>query len=97
MKSIFLTVTVLATLQHSAGMASEGLLCSPYFTNVTRKVELIKAYGQDLSQMAKDKLIKDLKFETEQCIAECEGEKFKFCDDSAKWIPQAELSLKSKK
>ncbi|NDH67695.1 MAG: hypothetical protein EBY22_07285 [Gammaproteobacteria bacterium] len=72
-------------------------MCQHYFPNVKRKVELIKEHGRDLSQMAKVKLISDLKFETGECISTCEGEKFKFCNVIAKWIPEAEVSLKLNK
>ena len=97
MKQIILTVTVLAILQNIPAMAEENVMCQHYFPNVKRKVEQIKEYGQDLSQMAKQKLISDLKFETGECISTCEGEKFKFCNIIAKWIPQAEVSLKLNK
>ena len=94
MKNIIFTAIVLAAFQNAPVLAAEGYMCSYYFSAVTRKVELIKEHGQDLSQMAKEQLIKDLKFETQQCISQCEGDKFKFCNDAAKWIPQAEVSLR---
>jgi hypothetical protein len=94
MKQIILIVAVLAISQNIPVMAEEGVMCSFYFPNVKRKVELIKEHGQDLSQMAKGKLISDLKFETGECISTCEGEKFKFCNVIAKWIPEAEASLR---
>jgi hypothetical protein len=97
MKSTILTVIVLVTFQNAPAMAEEGFMCSTYFAKVTRKVELIKGHGQDLSQMAKEQLLKDLKFETQQCISECESDKFKFCNDAAKWIPQAEINLRANK
>jgi len=67
-------------------IAKEGFMCTNYYENVERKANNIKSYGSSLSQMAKNKLLKDLKFDTEQCISECEGEKFKQCNEVAKWI-----------
>ena len=97
MKPIILTVIVIAIFQNFPAVAKEGFLCPSYFSDVARKVELIKEHGQDLSQMAKKKLIEDLKYDTQQCIAECESDKFKFCNDTAKWIPQAEINLRANK
>ena len=97
MKPILLYVIVLAAFQSVPVVAKEGFLCPTYFSNVTRKVELIKELGQDLSQMAKIKLIEDLKYDTQQCIAECDSDKFKFCNDTAKWIPQTEINLRANK
>lgn len=75
----FLTLTFPA-------VAEEGYMCSHYYENIKRKEKNIKSYGSDLSSMAKKKLFDDLKFDTEQCISECEGQKFKYCNEIAKWI-----------
>lgn len=66
--------------------ATEGYMCSTYYENVKRKEKNIKSFGEDLSQLAKKKLKEDLEFDTKQCISECEGEKFKYCNEIANWI-----------
>jgi len=66
--------------------AKEGIMCNHYVESVQRKVRNIKSFGTDLSAMAKQRLFDDLKFDTNQCISECEGEKFRYCNEIAKWI-----------
>ncbi len=61
-------------------------MCRHYYEGVQRKEKNIKNYGADLSAMARSKLYEDLKFDTKQCISECEGEEFKYCNEIAKWI-----------
>ena len=80
-KSVLITFILSSVI-----VAKEGYMCSHYYENITRKVNIINGYGSDLSKISKKKLHKDLEFETEQCISECEGEKFKFCNNIAKKI-----------
>lgn len=75
-------------IQPCIGIAAEGPMCSYYHTDVNRKVKQIKSYGQNLSRMAQDKLYEDLKFDLKQCLAECESQKFKYCNDIAITIEQ---------
>jgi hypothetical protein len=75
---IFLTVMPVA--------AEEGILCDSYYNDVQRKVGFIKSFGTDLSEMTKQTLFDDLEIDTKLCISECEGEKFKYCNEIAKWI-----------
>ena len=84
------TIALLAgfLIQPTLSFSAEGLLCQLYFDKVDRKVNLIKSYGPNLSRMAQDKLYDDLKSETKLCLAECEGEKFKFCNQVAFAIEQ---------
>ena len=85
-----LTIALLAgfLIQPTLSLSAEGLMCNSYYSDVARKVNLIKSYGPNLSRMAQDKLYDDLKFETKMCLAECEGEKFKFCNQVAFAIEQ---------
>ena len=75
---IFLTVMPVA--------AEEGNLCDSYYNDVQRKVKFIKSFGNDLSEITKGTLIQDLILDTEGCIGQCEGEKFRYCNEIAKWI-----------
>ena len=75
---IFLTVMPVA--------AEEGILCDSYYNDVQRKVKFIKSFGNDLSELTKGKLIQDLILDTKGCIGQCEGEKFRYCNEIAKWI-----------
>ena len=85
-----LTIALLAgfLIQPTLSFSAEGLLCNSYYADVDRKVKLVKSYGPNLSRMAQDKLYDDLKFDTKQCLAQCEGEKFKFCNQVAFAIEQ---------
>jgi len=80
-KSVLITLIL-----SSAIFAKEGYMCSTYYESITRKVNIINSYGSDLSKMAEKKLYKDLEFETGHCISECQGKKFKFCNNIAKKI-----------
>jgi hypothetical protein len=86
MKILLIGVIIFGAFQVAPAIAEEGYMCSSYYENVQRKKNNITSYGSDLSSMAKIKLFDDLKFDTEQCISECEGEKFKYCNKIAKWI-----------
>jgi hypothetical protein len=86
MKKIILVLIVPFLTQAFPAIAEEGFMCGHYYENVKRKEKNIKSYGSDLSSMARNKLSKDLKFDTKQCISECEGQKFKYCNEIAKWI-----------
>ncbi|GHA19383.1 hypothetical protein [Oceanisphaera arctica] len=79
-------VAATVLLQPSIVVAEEGYMCGHYYKNIQRKEKNIKSYGSDLSSIARDKLFEDLKFDTTQCISECEGQKFKYCNEIAKWI-----------
>lgn len=68
--------------------AKEGVSCDYYYENIQRKENIIKSYGDDLSPMAKTKLFQDLASDTKGCISECEGQKFKYCNEIAKWISE---------
>ena len=85
-----LTIALLAgfLIQPTLSLSAEGLTCNIWYEKVDRKVNLIKSYGPNLSRMAQDKHYDDLKSETKQCLAECEGEKFKFCNQVAFAIEQ---------
>jgi hypothetical protein len=63
---------------------TEGYLCSSYFNDVVRKVKNIQNHQNNLSKLALNKLLKDLRFDVKQCISECEGYKFDYCNDIAK-------------
>jgi len=86
MKVITLSALILVILIVVPAMAEEGSFCNYYFKNVQRKFQNINSYGNDLSGMAKNQLFKDLKHKTKQCIRECEGQEFKYCNEIAKWI-----------
>ena len=81
-----ISVLILIFLTVMPVVAKEGILCNSWYTDVQRKVGFIKSFGTDLSEMTKQTLIDDLKKDTIQCIGECEGEKFKYCNEIAKWI-----------
>jgi hypothetical protein len=66
--------------------AAEGVMCRHYFENTQRKMGSIKTYGQDLSNIAMEKLLRDLQGDTEHCIAECEADRFRYCNEVSKWI-----------
>jgi hypothetical protein len=80
-KTIYKVLVLLVILVGFA-YAEEGYMCNSYFKDVQRIVTNIQT--QDLSQMAKEKLYEQLKFSTGQCIKECEGSKFSYCNDVAK-------------
>ena len=86
MKKLIYGIVITISVQAIPTIAKEGSMCSRYYEDVKRKENNIKSYGSDLSQMAKNKLFQDLKFETRQCISECEGHKFKYCNEITKWI-----------
>jgi hypothetical protein len=88
MKKIILLSTVFILLYPISVIAEEGYMCNTYYQTVHRKAKIIDSYGSNLSSMAKRKLFGDLKFDTEQCISLCEGEKFKYCNNVAKWISE---------
>tara|TARA_B100000787_G_scaffold70063_1_gene51514 strand:+ start:277 stop:486 length:210 start_codon:yes stop_codon:yes gene_type:complete len=67
-------------------MSKEGAMCDYYYNNVQRKEKLIRNYEPTLSSMAKEKLFGGLNNDTKGCIGDCEGHKFKYCNDIAKWI-----------
>ncbi|MDF0732061.1 hypothetical protein P0Y43_15200 [Pseudomonas entomophila] len=80
----FLSSTLLVSALPA--LAEEGYMCSTYYEAVQRKEKNIKDYGSDLATLARNKLFDDLKFDTRQCISQCEGQKFKYCNEIAKWI-----------
>lgn len=86
MKKILLGISISFLLQALPAMAEEGYMCEYYYKSVQRKEKNIKRYGPDLSVMAKTKLFEDLKFDTKQCISECDDQKFQYCNEIAKWI-----------
>ena len=86
MKVTILTVLVLIFLSVMPVVAAEGYSCNALVSNVERKVKFIKSFGPDLSRMTKQTLFDDLEIDTKLCISECEGEKFKYCNEIAKWI-----------
>lgn len=86
MKKWIYGIAISVFMQAIPVIAEEGYMCSHYYESVQRKETLIKSYGSDLSSMAKTKLFDDLKFDTNQCISNCEGQKFKYCNEIAKWI-----------
>lgn len=88
MKPLLVALLMGVLIQPAATFAAEGPMCSYYHPSVERKVKSIKSYGSDLSRMALEKLYEDLKFDTRECLAECEGQKFKFCNEVAKAIEQ---------
>jgi len=88
MKKIILLSTLFILLYPVSVIAEEGYMCNSYYKDVQRKAKIIDSYGFNLSSMAKRKLFKDLKLDTEQCISLCEGEKFKYCNNVAKWVSE---------
>jgi len=86
MKTLILSLVSLLLLTPMLVMAEEAYMCSYYYKDVVRKVKNIKSYGSDLSGMARNTLFNDLEFDTKQCISRCEGQKFKYCNEIAKWI-----------
>jgi hypothetical protein len=85
-KKFILAVGLLGAFQVVPAIAAQGYMCGFYFDAVQRKEKNIKSYGSDLSSLAKEKLFEDIKRETEECISQCEGEKFKYCNEIARWI-----------
>jgi hypothetical protein len=88
MKTLLVALLMGVLIQPVATFAAEGPMCSYYHPSVERKVKSIKSFGSDLSRMTLEKLYEDLKFDTRECLAECEGQKFKFCNEVAKAIEQ---------
>ena len=74
MKWFLVGIVFFGTIQAATAIAEESFLCKSYYEKVQRKETLIKSYGTDLSSMAKEKLFKDLKFETSGCISNCGGD-----------------------
>ena len=83
MKKILISICFGLSIYPHISIAKETVMCGPYVSNVERKVRLLKSYGPNLSKMARNKLYEDLKFDTEQCLAECEGNSFRFCNGVA--------------
>lgn len=88
MKTILVAFLIGFLVQPTLSFAAEGYMCNKYHLDVDRKVKNIQSFGPNLSRMAQDKLYEDLKFDTKQCLAECEGQKFKLCNDVALAIEQ---------
>jgi hypothetical protein len=88
MKNLMIAMFAVISTLPAISFAEEGPLCNMFHSDVDRKVKLIKSYGTNLSRMARDKLYSDLTNGTEQCLAQCEGQKFKFCNDVALAIEQ---------
>jgi len=88
MKTLLVALLMGVLIQPVPTFAAEGPMCSYYHPSVERKVKSIKSFGSDLSRMTLEKLYEDLKFDTRECLAECEGQKFKFCNEVAKAIEQ---------
>ena len=86
MKVITLSVLILVVFSVMPVVAEEGYSCKDWVSNVQRKVKFIQNFGPDLSRMTKQELFDDLKFDMEQCFADCEGEKFMYCNEIAKWV-----------
>jgi hypothetical protein len=87
-KNLTTALLVGLSIQPTLSFSAEGLTCNIWYADVKRKVKLVKSYGSNLSRMAQEKLYDDLIFETKQCLAECEGEKFKFCNEVSLAIEQ---------
>ena len=64
--------------------AVEGFMCKPYFDDTQRQAKNLAEQQTNLSSIAKQKLIDDLIFNIKECISNCEGSKFKFCNSVAK-------------
>ena len=75
MKNLTIALFAVISMLPATSFAAEGVTCNIHYTDVDRKVRAIKSYGTNLSRMARDKLYDDLKFDTSQCLAECEGQK----------------------
>lgn len=88
MKRFTYAILLGTLIQPCIVIAAEGPMCSFYHTDVNRKVKQIKSYGPNLSRLAQDKLYEDLKFDLKQCLAECESQKFKYCNDVAMKLEQ---------
>ncbi len=88
MKKFIFGAIIYALAGAIPAQAEEGYMCNHYYESIQRKENNIKSYGDDLSSMAKTKLFEDLKFDTKQCISQCEGQKFKYCNEIAKWISE---------
>ncbi|MFC1827425.1 hypothetical protein ACFLZQ_05820 [Thermodesulfobacteriota bacterium] len=86
MKVITLSVLILVVLSVMPVVAEEGYSCNAWVSNVQRQVKFIQNFGPDLSRMTKQTFFDDLKFDTKQCLAGCEGEKFSYCNEIAKWV-----------
>ncbi len=88
MKSLMIALFAVISILPTTSFAAEGYLCRNYFSDVERKVKNIQSFGPNLSLMAQDKLYEELKYDTKQCLSQCEGQKFKFCNDVALAIEQ---------
>ena len=86
MKKLIVLISISILSQAFPVMAKEGAMCDYYYNNVQRKEKLIRNYGPTLSSMAKEKLFGGLNNDTKGCVGDCEGHKFKYCNDIAKWI-----------
>ena len=82
----FTVMLFLLVANQQLSFASEGFMCNSYHKHVTRKVNNINRKGNSLSDIAKQQLYADLIFDTKQCISECEGKKFDYCNKVAKDI-----------
>lgn len=85
MKKVLLSMGLSIVVCQSL-IAKEGSMCGYYYDSIARKVNIINQKKNDLSKIAIEKLYEDLKFETKQCISECDGKKFDYCNNVAKEI-----------
>ena len=66
--------------------SAEGFMCQHYYEEVERANSNLKAQGKNLSKLAKETIFSDTKLAIQQCMKECEKEKFKFCNDFANYL-----------
>ncbi len=81
MKKLLLILAIPAIL-----FSEEGYMCGFYYKAVARKVNNINSLGNSLSDIARARLYRDLKFEVTECISNCEGQKFKYCNEISKKV-----------
>jgi len=70
----------------TSAFAAEGIMCDTYYTTVARKAAQIDRLGANLSRLASDQLFDDLKIDVKLCISNCEGRKFDYCNDVARFF-----------
>jgi hypothetical protein len=80
------TLVVIAFCYPSFSYSAEGFMCQAWYEDVARANSNLKAQGKNLSKLAKDAIFSKSKTAIQECMRECENEKFKFCNDFANYL-----------
>jgi hypothetical protein len=75
----------LIMLMPASSYATEGRMCSMGYEAVMRAANNMNA-NKELSLLAKEAIFEGLRLKMDYCLTDCEGGKFKFCNDFSKYF-----------